>query len=338
MQPLSNDLRERIIAAVDDREGSRRQIAVRFCVDVSTITRLLQLRRQTGSLEPRPHGGGQAIRPSIRTAWSDSAISSRSTPMPPSSELREHLGHRRQPHDRLAGPEEARHHPQEEDHARRRAGPTRGPGEATFVPSKDPADRAQEAGLRGRDRGHDGDDAHLRPGPAWRAGDGLGPGLVGVGDGDRGLGAGRASAPRWRSRGRPTRRRSRPTSSRCLVPALHAGDVVVFDNLASHFTPGGGRGDRAGGCERAAVAAVQPGFQPDRGDVLEVQGVPPPSRGADQGPSLRRDRRGVEAGHARGHPRLVPTSRLVCNPNVNRSIRPRSKFVERRPCSSGKAA
>jgi transposase len=59
MIPLSNDLRERILAAVDSREGSHRQIAARFRVNVSTITRLLQLRRQTGSLDPRPHGGGK---------------------------------------------------------------------------------------------------------------------------------------------------------------------------------------------------------------------------------------------------------------------------------------
>jgi transposase len=58
MRPLSNDLRQRILAAVDTREGSRRQIAKRFSVDVSTITRLLQLRRQTGAIEPRPHAGG----------------------------------------------------------------------------------------------------------------------------------------------------------------------------------------------------------------------------------------------------------------------------------------
>jgi transposase len=58
MRPLSNDLRKRIIAAVDNREGSRRELARRFKVDVSCITRLLQLRRQTGSIEPRPHGGG----------------------------------------------------------------------------------------------------------------------------------------------------------------------------------------------------------------------------------------------------------------------------------------
>jgi transposase len=58
MRPLSNDLRERIVAAVDNHEGSLREIARRFSVDVSCITRLLQLRRQTGSIEPRPHGGG----------------------------------------------------------------------------------------------------------------------------------------------------------------------------------------------------------------------------------------------------------------------------------------
>jgi transposase len=60
MKPLSNDLRERILNSVDNREGSRRELAARFSVDVSTITRLLQLRRQTGSSRPRPHGGGTA--------------------------------------------------------------------------------------------------------------------------------------------------------------------------------------------------------------------------------------------------------------------------------------
>ena len=58
MRPLSNDLRKRILAAVDHHEGSRRLIAKRFRVDVSTITRWLQRRRQTGSIEPSPHGGG----------------------------------------------------------------------------------------------------------------------------------------------------------------------------------------------------------------------------------------------------------------------------------------
>ena len=58
MKPLSNDLRQRILDAVDRREGSLRQLAVRFSVNVSTITRLLQLRRQTRAFDPRPHAGG----------------------------------------------------------------------------------------------------------------------------------------------------------------------------------------------------------------------------------------------------------------------------------------
>jgi transposase len=58
MGPYSMDLRERIAAAVDHHEGSIRQIARTFRVDPSTITRLLQRRRQTGTLAPKPHGGG----------------------------------------------------------------------------------------------------------------------------------------------------------------------------------------------------------------------------------------------------------------------------------------
>src|SRR5690606_14497763 len=58
MGPYSTDLRERVIAAVDQHEGSIRQIARIFRVDPSTVTRWLQRRRQAGTLEPRPHAGG----------------------------------------------------------------------------------------------------------------------------------------------------------------------------------------------------------------------------------------------------------------------------------------
>ena len=58
MEPLSSDLRQRILAAVDNHEDSRRKLAKRFSVNTSTITRLLKLRRETGSIGPRPHGGG----------------------------------------------------------------------------------------------------------------------------------------------------------------------------------------------------------------------------------------------------------------------------------------
>jgi transposase len=59
MKPYSNDLRERVLAAVDDHEGSLRQIARRFRIGISTVTRWLQRRRQTGSLAPKPHAGGR---------------------------------------------------------------------------------------------------------------------------------------------------------------------------------------------------------------------------------------------------------------------------------------
>jgi transposase len=58
MTPFSQDLRQRIVDTVLRGEGTIRQIAERFLVSVSSVTRLLQLYRGTGSVEPRPHGGG----------------------------------------------------------------------------------------------------------------------------------------------------------------------------------------------------------------------------------------------------------------------------------------
>jgi transposase len=59
MRPYSQDLRERVIDAVGRGEGSLRQIARRFVVSLSFVTRLLNRYRQTGSPEPAPHGGGR---------------------------------------------------------------------------------------------------------------------------------------------------------------------------------------------------------------------------------------------------------------------------------------
>ena len=58
MRPYSIDLRERIVAAIDRGEHSLRQIARLFSVDLSFLVRLLQRRRATGSVQPKPHGGG----------------------------------------------------------------------------------------------------------------------------------------------------------------------------------------------------------------------------------------------------------------------------------------
>lgn len=60
MKAYSIDLRERVVAACDAREGTREQIAARFRVSVAWIRKLMRQRRQTGSIEPLPHGGGRA--------------------------------------------------------------------------------------------------------------------------------------------------------------------------------------------------------------------------------------------------------------------------------------
>lgn len=57
MRAYSNDLRERIVAAVERGEYSIRQIAHVFSVSLSCIVRLLQLKRRTGSVQPKPHAG-----------------------------------------------------------------------------------------------------------------------------------------------------------------------------------------------------------------------------------------------------------------------------------------
>jgi transposase len=59
MAPYSMDLRDRVAAAVDHQEGSQREIARLFRVSVSFVVRLLQRRREAGTLAPKPHSGGQ---------------------------------------------------------------------------------------------------------------------------------------------------------------------------------------------------------------------------------------------------------------------------------------
>jgi transposase len=58
MTPYSQDLRQRIIETAKHGGATVKQIAERFLVSVSFVTRLFQLHRTTGSVEPRPHGGG----------------------------------------------------------------------------------------------------------------------------------------------------------------------------------------------------------------------------------------------------------------------------------------
>lgn len=59
MRTFSLDLRERILASYDRKEGTREQIAQRFKVSIGMVKKLLQQRRRTGDIAPRHRFSGR---------------------------------------------------------------------------------------------------------------------------------------------------------------------------------------------------------------------------------------------------------------------------------------
>jgi len=59
MRTLSLDLRERILASYDQKEGTREEIAQRYRVSLGMVKKLLQQRRDTGDIAPRHHLSGR---------------------------------------------------------------------------------------------------------------------------------------------------------------------------------------------------------------------------------------------------------------------------------------
>jgi transposase len=91
MTPYSQDLRQRVVETARRGGATVKQIAERFLVSVSFVTRLLQLHRATGSLEPRPHGGGH---PAVLTPEDLQRLRAliRDRPDATLEECRQHLG------------------------------------------------------------------------------------------------------------------------------------------------------------------------------------------------------------------------------------------------------
>lgn len=56
MKTYSMDLRERVVQACDEKVGTRKGIAALFGVSTAWIRRLLQRRRETGSIAPHRRG------------------------------------------------------------------------------------------------------------------------------------------------------------------------------------------------------------------------------------------------------------------------------------------
>jgi transposase len=53
----SMDLRRRVVGASEAKEGSMREVAVRFAVDLTTVRDWVKLKRETGDLVARRGGG-----------------------------------------------------------------------------------------------------------------------------------------------------------------------------------------------------------------------------------------------------------------------------------------
>lgn len=73
MRAYSQDLRERVIQALESRDGSQAEIAERFGVSRAFVERLWQRWQTTGSCAALPHAGGpprqlQPWEPQIREA------------------------------------------------------------------------------------------------------------------------------------------------------------------------------------------------------------------------------------------------------------------------------
>ena len=58
MKTYSMDFREGVVRAYDQNVGSQKKIASLFGVSISWVKKILRRRRETGSIAPKPHGGG----------------------------------------------------------------------------------------------------------------------------------------------------------------------------------------------------------------------------------------------------------------------------------------
>jgi transposase len=260
MRPLSNDLRERILKAIDNREGSRRKLAARFCVNPSTITRLLQLRRETGSFDPRPHAGG--VTPALEQNALDRLRKLvEETPDAPHAALKQEMG--------VTGsrmiicralqklglpPKKKSRHAAERDTPevqrkrrsfRRRVKPIEA-GRLVFVDETG----VTTAMTPTRGRAPRGERVEAQAPASWESVTVIA--AMGL-DGVRAPLAlpGSVNAVTFES-----------YVEQVLVPALHRGDVVVFDNLSSHLGPAVTEAIERAGASVLPLPPYSPDFTP----------------------------------------------------------------------------
>lgn len=61
MKPISVEWRERIVRAYENGQ-TMKEVAERFCISEQSVSNFVKQKRETGSLEPAPHGGGRQPR------------------------------------------------------------------------------------------------------------------------------------------------------------------------------------------------------------------------------------------------------------------------------------
>lgn len=91
MKPYSMDLRERVLEAVDDGKRTKWEISLLFKVSPAWIRRLLQRRRETGSIAPkqRDYSASGKVDVELRQRLAELV---RETPDATLKELRQRLG------------------------------------------------------------------------------------------------------------------------------------------------------------------------------------------------------------------------------------------------------
>lgn len=58
MKAYSQDLRTRVVQAIDRKVGTQSEVAAFFGVSRTFVKKLLRLRREAGCFDPKPHRGG----------------------------------------------------------------------------------------------------------------------------------------------------------------------------------------------------------------------------------------------------------------------------------------
>ena len=162
MRAYSTDLRERVVAACDARHGTRAEIAARFSVSESWIRKLLRRRRDTGSIAPKPRGGGREAAFDARAA-ARLREAVRDDDDATLEELGRAAGVSAAPR-RCTGPCGGWASRAKKVAAGGRAGPAGAEGRAGRLAGGVRRHRPVPAGVRRRERGPDGDGPHPWPG------------------------------------------------------------------------------------------------------------------------------------------------------------------------------